>query len=149
MHNNSGNKLKISLAIFYVMSYMFSPRFIIVQLAFLSLAAAQPVFAQTPEANVVSGKYLKSMETTFIDDEYQDHVTGIVFNNSPWEVSSIQIFVALFNEENQFLKMNIGPSLIQKLSAGEESHFSIPVYGVEEGDSVRRYVVFAHGDVAN
>jgi hypothetical protein len=123
--------------------------FIIFQCAFLLIAYALPAFAQTPEANVVNGKYLKSMETTFSDDEYQDHVTGIVLNSSPWEVSSIQIFVALFDEENQFLKMNIGPSLIQRLSTGEESHFSIPVYGVEESDSVGSYVVFAHGDVAN
>jgi hypothetical protein len=102
----------------------------------LPLAFATPVFAQTPDANVVNGKYLKLMETTLIDEEYQDHVTGIVFNNSPWEVSSIQVFVALFDEENQFLKTNIGPFLIQTLSAWEESHFSVPVYGVEEGDSV-------------
>lgn len=27
--------------------------------------------------------------------------------------------------------------------------FSVPVYGVEEGDSVGSYIVFAHGDVAN
>jgi hypothetical protein len=128
---------------------MLTIMFIIFQSAFLSIAAAQPVFAQTPEANVVNGKYLKSVETTFTDDEYQDHVTGIVFNSSPWEVSSIHIFVALFDEENQFLKMNIGPSFIQRLSTGEESPFSIPVYGVEEGDSVGSYVVFAHGDVAN
>jgi hypothetical protein len=128
---------------------MLTIMFIIFQSAFLSIATAQPVFAQTPEANVVNGKYLKSMETTFIDDEYQDHVTGIVLNSSPLEVSSIQIFVALFDDENQFLKMNIGPSLIQRLSTGEESHFSIPVYGVEEGDSVDSYVVFAHGEVAN
>jgi hypothetical protein len=53
----------------------------------------------------------------------------------------LQVFVALFDEENQFLKMNIGPSLIQTLLAGEESPFSVPVYGVEEGDSVGSYVV--------
>jgi hypothetical protein len=99
---------------------MLTIMFIIFQSAFLSIATAQPVFAQTPEANVVNGKYLKSVETTFT-----------------------------FDEENQFLKMNIGPSLIQRLSTGEESHFSIPVYGVEEGDNVGSYVVFAHGDVAN
>jgi hypothetical protein len=89
------------------------------------------------------------METTLIDDEYEDHVTGIVFNNSPWEVSSIQVFVALFDEENQFLKMNIGPSLIQTLSAGERISFLCTCLRVEEGDNAGSYVVFAHGDVAN
>jgi hypothetical protein len=44
--------------------------------------------------------------------------------------------------------MNIGLSLTQTLSASEKCHISIPVYEVEEGDSVGRYVVFALGDKA-
>jgi hypothetical protein len=127
---------------------MFTSRLIIFMLVVSPLAFAQTIFAQIPDANIIDGKYLRSMQTAFVDDKYQDHVTGVVSNNSPREVSSIQIFVALFDKENQFLKMNIGPSLVQTLAAGEKSQFSIPVYGVEDGDSIGSYVVFAHGDVA-
>lgn len=122
---------------------------LLIQVAFLHLAIAQTVFAQVPNADIVNGKYLKSTETSYVDDEYQDHVTGTILNDSPSEISSIQIYVALFDKDNQFLKMNIGPSLIQTLSEGEKSHFSIPVYGIEQTDSVGRYFVFADGDVVN
>jgi hypothetical protein len=48
---------------------MFTSRLIIFMLVISPLAFAKLIFAQIPDANVIDGKYLRSMQTAFVDDK--------------------------------------------------------------------------------
>ena len=67
---------------------------------------ATPAYAQTGE--VTNSKYLEIIEHRYRVGEFSDTITGTVNNISTEEVSSITIYLLLYNKANQLITIETG-----------------------------------------
>jgi hypothetical protein len=108
--------------------------------AALTVVAA-PAYAQTVE--VTNTKYLETMEHRYRVGEFSDTITGTVKNISSEEVSSITIYLLLYDKANQLITIETGYADITPLLSQDTSPFSINVY--YQGNDMNHYVMLPGG----
>ena len=113
--------------------------------AALTVVAA-PAYAQTGE--VMNSKYLEIIEHRYRVGEFSDTITGTVNNISTEEVSSITIYLLLYNKANQLITIETGyadvtPLQSQDIQSQDTSPFSINVY--YQGNDMYHYVMLLGG----
>jgi hypothetical protein len=108
--------------------------------AALTVVAA-PAYAQTGE--VTNSKYLEIIEHRYHVGEFSDTITGTVKNISTEEVSSIIIYLLLYDKANQLITIETRYADITPLPSQDTSPFSINVY--YQGNDMYHYVILAGG----
>ena len=108
--------------------------------AALTVVAA-PAYAQTGE--VTNSKYLEIIEHRYRVGEFSDTITGTVKNISTEEVSSITIYLLLYDKANQLITIETGYAYITSLQSQDTSPFSINVY--YQGNDINHYVMLLGG----
>jgi prophage DNA circulation protein len=108
--------------------------------AALTVVAA-PAYAQTGE--VTNSKYLKIIEHRYCVGESSDTITGTVKNISTEEVSSITIYLLLYDKANQLITIETGYADVTPLPSQDTSPFSINVY--YQGNDMNHYVMLPGG----
>ncbi|HZB98981.1 MAG TPA: FxLYD domain-containing protein [Nitrososphaeraceae archaeon] len=109
--------------------------------AALTVVAA-PAYAQTGE--VTNSKYLEIIEHRYRVGEFSDTITGTVKNISTEEVSSITIYLLLYDKANQLITIETGyADVTPPLQSQDTSPFSINVY--YQGNDMYHYVMLPGG----
>ena len=108
--------------------------------AALTVVAA-PAYAQTGE--VTNSKYLEIMEHRYRVGEFSDTITGTVKNISTEEVSSITIYLLLYDKANQLITIETGYADVTPLPSQDTSPFSINVY--YQGNDIYYYIMLEGG----
>jgi hypothetical protein len=109
--------------------------------AALMVVVAAPAYAQTGE--VTNSKYLEIIEHRYRVGEFSDTITGTVNNISTEEVSSITIYLLLYDKANQLITIETGYADITPLPSQDTSPFSINVY--YQGNDMNHYVMLPGG----
>ncbi|HEX5891419.1 MAG TPA: FxLYD domain-containing protein [Nitrososphaeraceae archaeon] len=102
---------------------------------------ATPAYAQTGE--VTNSKYLEIIEHRYRVGEFSDTITGTVKNISTEEVSSITIYLLLYDKANQLITIETGYADVTPLPSQDTSLFSINVY--YHGNDMNHYVMLPGG----
>lgn len=100
-----------------------------------------PAYAQTGE--VTNSKYLEIIEHRYRVGESSDTITGTVKNISTEEVSSITIYLLLYDKANQLITIETRYADITPLPSQDTSPFSINVY--YQGNDMYHYVMLPGG----
>lgn len=110
--------------------------------AALTVVAA-PACAQT--GKVMNSKYLEIIEHRYRVGEFSDTITGTVKNISTKEVSSITIYLLLYDKANQLITIETGYADVTPppLQSQDTSPFSINVY--YQGNDMYHYVMLLGG----
>lgn len=109
--------------------------------AALTVVAA-PAYAQTGE--VTNSKYLEIIEHRYRVGEFSDTIAGTVKNISTEEVSSITIYLLLYDKANQLITIETGyADVTPPLQSQDTSLFSINVY--YQGNDMNHYVMLLGG----
>ena len=109
--------------------------------AALTVVAA-PAYAQTGE--VMNSKYLEIIEHRYRVGEFSDTITGTVKNISTEEVSSITIYLLLYDKANQLITIETGyADVTPPLQSQDTSPFSINVY--YQGNYMNHYIMLLGG----
>jgi hypothetical protein len=109
--------------------------------AALMVVVAAPAYAQTGE--VTNSKYLEIIEHRYRVGEFSDTITGTVNNISTEEVSSITIYLLLYDKANQLITIETGYADVTPLPSQDTSPFSINVY--YQGNDMNHYVMLPGG----
>jgi hypothetical protein len=109
--------------------------------AALMVVVAAPAYAQTGE--VTNSKYLEIIEHRYRVGEFSDTITGTVNNISTEEVSSITIYLLLYDKANQLITIETGYADVTPLPSQDTSPFSINVY--YQGNDMNHYVILPGG----
>jgi hypothetical protein len=109
--------------------------------AALMVVVAAPAYAQTGE--VTNSKYLEIIEHRYRVGEFSDTITDTVNNISTEEVSSITIYLLLYDKANQLITIETGYADITPLPSQDTSPFSINVY--YQGNDMNHYVMLPGG----
>jgi hypothetical protein len=105
------------------------------------MVVAAPAYAQTGE--VTNSKYLEIIEHRYRVGEFSDTITGTVNNISTEEVSSITIYLLLYDKANQLIIIETGYADVTPLPSQDTSPFSINVY--YQGNDMNHYVMLPGG----
>jgi hypothetical protein len=105
------------------------------------MVVAAPAYAQTGE--VTNSKYLEIIEHRYRVGEFSDTITGTVKNISTEEVSSITIYLLLYDKANQLITIETGYADVTPLPSQDTSPFSINVY--YQGNDMNHYVMLPGG----
>jgi hypothetical protein len=105
------------------------------------MVVAAPAYAQTGE--VTNSKYLEIIEHRYRVGEFSDTITGTVNNISTEEVSSITIYLLLYDKANQLITIETGYADVTPLPSQDTSPFSINVY--YQGNDMNHYVMLPGG----
>ena len=108
--------------------------------AALTVVAA-PAYAQTRE--VTNSKYLETIEHRYRVGESSDTITSTVKNISSKELSSITIYLLLYDKANQLITIETGYADVTPLQSQDTSPFSINVY--YQGNDMNNYVMLPGG----
>jgi prophage DNA circulation protein len=108
--------------------------------AALTVVAA-PAYAQTGE--VTNSKYLEIIEHRYRVGESSDTITGTVKNIPSEEVSSITIYLLLYDKANQLITIETGYADVTPLQSQDTSPFSINVY--YQGNDMNHYIMLPGG----
>jgi hypothetical protein len=90
------------------------------------MVVAASAYAQTGE--VTNSKYLEIIKHIYCVGEFSDTITGTVKNISSEEVSSITIYLLLYDKANQLITIETGYADVTPLQSQDTSPFSINVY---------------------
>lgn len=105
------------------------------------MVVATPAYAQTGE--VTNSKYLEIIKHRYRVGEFSDTTTGTVNNISTEEVSSITIYLLLYDKANQLITIETGYAEVTPLLSQDTSPFSINVY--YQGNDMNHYVMLPGG----
>jgi hypothetical protein len=105
------------------------------------MVVAAPAYAQTGE--VTNSKYLEIIDHRYRVGEFSDTITGTVKNISTEEVSSITIYLLLYDKANQLITIETGYADVTPLPSQDTSPFSINVY--YQGNDMNHYVMLPGG----
>jgi hypothetical protein len=105
------------------------------------MVVAASAYAQTGE--VTNSKYLEIIEHRYRVGESSDTITGTVKNISTEEVSSITIYLLLYDKANQLITIETGYADVTPLPSQDTSPFSINVY--YQGNDMNHYVMLPGG----
>jgi hypothetical protein len=105
------------------------------------MVVAASAYAQTGE--VTNSKYLEIIEHRYRVGESSDTITGTVKNISTEEVSSITIYLLLYDKANQLITIETGYADVTPLQSQDTSPFSINVY--YQGNDINHYVMLPDG----
>ena len=92
--------------------------------------------------NVVNSKYLSITNHRYRQGEFGDTVTGTIVNNSTQDVGFASVYAALYDRDNVLITMESGSVSVSSLKAGDDSPFTINVFGVKDID---HYTLFPAG----
>jgi len=101
-------------------------------------------YAQVPKGNAVNSKFLTVKESRYRPGEFSDQITGTVTNNSTQQISSISVYVALYDKDNKLITMDSGLADVSTLTAGDQSAFSITLLSLGN-EKVDHYTIFPGG----
>jgi hypothetical protein len=91
------------------------------------------------QGNVVHRKYL-----TITDHRFQsgisDTIAGTITSNSTQDIPFVQVFAAY--KDNRLIKVQSGSVLVSSLLAGDNSTFTINIFGVKD---INHYTLFPGG----
>jgi hypothetical protein len=118
--------------------------------AYLFFGLSESVLAQLDDkvrnikGNVVNSKYVTITDHRYQPGDISDVITGTVRNNSTQEIPVIYVIVALYDKDDKLVTTGIGSADISDLPGGEDSPFSIHLFGLGE-DVVDHYTLFPGG----
>jgi uncharacterized lipoprotein YajG len=97
--------------------------------------------------NVVNSKYLSITDHKYRSGQFSDTITGTIMNNSTQEISSVNVYVALYDKDNKLITMESGSVSISPLRAGDNSPFTIiPLLSFSNvKDNIHHYIIFPGG----
>jgi hypothetical protein len=96
--------------------------------------------------NVVNSKYLSITDHKYRSGRYSDTITGTIRNNSTKEISSLSVYVALYDKDNKLITMESGLVSISPLRAADNSPFTINLLSFSSvGDDIHHYTIFPGG----
>jgi hypothetical protein len=96
--------------------------------------------------NVVNSDFLSITDHKYRTGQFSDTITGTITNNSTQEISSVSVYVALYNKDNKLLTMDSGSVSISPLRAGDNSPFTINVASFSNvKDKIDHYTIFPGG----
>jgi hypothetical protein len=75
--------------------------------------------------NVVNSKYLSITDHKYRIGQYSDTITGTITNISTQEISSVSVYVALYDKDNKLITMESGSVSISPLRTADNSPFTI------------------------
>jgi hypothetical protein len=101
-------------------------------------------YAQIPKGTSVNSKFLTVTESRYRSGGFSDQITGTVTNNSTQQISSIFVYVALYDKDNKLITMDSGLADVTTLAPRDQSAFSITLLSL--GDvKVDHYTIFPGG----
>jgi hypothetical protein len=101
-------------------------------------------YAQIPKGSAVNSKFLTVTESRYRPGQFSDQITGTVTNNSTQQISSISVYVALYDKDNKLITMDSGLADVSTLSHGDQSAFSITLLSLGS-EKVDHYTIFPGG----
>jgi hypothetical protein len=93
--------------------------------------------------NAVNSIYLSISDHRYRSGQFSDTITGTIVNNSTQDISSAQVYAALYDKENKLITMESGSVSVSSLRAGDDSPFTINIFGSK--DNVDHYTIFPAG----
>jgi hypothetical protein len=96
------------------------------------------------KGNIVNSKYITITDHRYQHGDLSDVITGTVINNSTQEIPVISVIVALYDKGDKLITTGIGSADVSDLPGGDNSPFSIHLFGLEE-DMVDHYTLFPGG----
>lgn len=116
----------------------------LVQFSFVVAQEEEEQQGAVPVGNVVNSKYLSIPEHRYRIGDFSDQITGTVVNNSTQEISGISVDAALYDNADRLITMaGAGFADVSTLPPGDNSAFSISIFGVEE--EIDHYTLFPSG----
>lgn len=108
------------------------------------ISNVESIFAQSLESEVVNSIYLTITDQRFRDGDFSDQITGVIVNNSTEEIGSVQVFAAFYDSTGNLITIENGYADVSPLSAGDNSAFSISLFGLDD-ENPSKYVLYAAG----
>jgi hypothetical protein len=105
-----------------------------------SLALVGTAFAQ--EGNVINSKYLTIQDHRYRPSDFSDTITGTVVNNAGSEISFVSVYAILYDSNDQVIDIATGTADVTTLPSGDNSAFSIDIYGESE---IAKYTLLVGG----
>lgn len=113
-------------------------------LGIMSGIAPESLAQSELQSQVVNSKYITISDHRFRDGDFSDQVTGTVINNSTQDISLIEIFVGVYDSNDQLITMESGFADVTNLPAGDNSSFSISLFGLSN-EEIDHYIIYAGG----
>lgn len=92
--------------------------------------------------NVVHSKYLTITDHRYQSGDFSDTIAGTITNNSTQDIPFVQVFAALYDKGNRLITVQSGSVLVSSLLAGDNSTFTINIFGVKD---TNHYTLFPGG----
>ena len=125
----------------YFFSLLWVMKTLALSLAILSsLALVGTAFAQ--EGNVINSKYLTIQDHRYRPGDFSDTITGTVVNNAGSEISFVSVYAILYDSNDQVIDIATGTADVTTLPSGDNSAFSIGIYGESE---IAKYTLLVGG----
>lgn len=110
----------------------------------ISILSYQFSFAQVPQSKIVNSTFTSITDQQFEDGESTDQIIGTVINNSTAKIADIPVFVGFYDNNNQFITMEIEYADSSLLVPGANSTLSISWSGLED-ENIDYYILYPGG----
>ena len=96
--------------------------------------------------NVLNSLYLSITDHKYRTGSFSDTITGTIVNNSTSEISSLNVYAALYDKDNKLITMDSGSVSISPLRAGDSSPFDITIFIPSSArNQIDHYTLFPGG----